>query len=67
MSFTSCSVSKYADSGWYPASTSVSNELRISSTSPPQSTTCSPKRSVSVSSWNVVSSTPPRVAPMPLA
>ena len=31
---------------------------------PPHSTTCSPKRSVSVSSLKVVSSTPARVAPM---
>ena len=36
----------------------------MSSTRPPQSTTCSPKRSVSVSSSNVVSSTPARVAPI---
>ncbi len=34
---------------------------------PPHSTACSPKRSVSVSSAKVVSSTPPRVPPMPLA
>jgi hypothetical protein len=33
---------------------------------PPQSTACSPKRSVSVSSLKVVSSTPARVQPMPL-
>ena len=34
---------------------------------PPQRTACSPKRSVSVSSVKVVSSTPARVQPMPLA
>ena len=31
---------------------------------PPQSTACSPKRSVSVSSWKVVSITPARPAPI---
>ena len=34
---------------------------------PPQSTTCSPNRSVSVSSAKVVSITPARMTPMPLA
>jgi hypothetical protein len=64
MSFSSCRHSKYADSGWYPASTKVSNPAWTSAVTPPQSTTCSPKRSVSVSSSKVVSSTPARVPPM---
>ena len=46
---------------------SVSKPARTSSEAPPQSTACSPKRSVSVSSLNVVVKTPPRVQPMPLA
>ena len=63
MSLSSCRHSKYADSGWYPAPTSVSKPACTSAVSPPHSTTCSPKRSVSVSSSKVVSSTPARVAP----
>src|ERR1051326_5101280 len=39
----------------------------MSALTPPQSTACSPKRSVSVSSVKVVSSTPARVQPMPRA
>src|SRR5205823_2182364 len=62
ISLSSCRHSKYADSGWYPALTSVSKPALTSSTMPPHSTTCSPKRSVSVSSSNVVCSTPARVA-----
>src|SRR2546430_3955125 len=50
ISFSSCMHSKYAISGWYPASTSVSNPLLWTDEMPPHSTTCSPKRSVSVSS-----------------
>ena len=67
MSFISCRHSKYAASGWYPAATSVSKPALISSETPPHSTACSPNRSVSVSSLNVVFRTPARVAPMPLA
>src|SRR5271169_2370912 len=59
--------SKYATSGWYPAFTSVSNPALISSLTPPHSTACSPNKSVSVSSVNVVSSTPARVQPSPFA
>ena len=64
MSFSSCITSKYASSGWYPASTRVSNPALTSDEMPPQSTACSPKRSVSVSSANVVSNTPARVPPI---
>ena len=39
-------------------------ESEISDVSPPHRTTCSPNRSVSVSSVKVVSSTPARVPPM---
>src|SRR5215469_11316258 len=67
ISFISWRHSKYAASGWYPASTRVANPALISSETPPQSTACSPNRSVSVSSLNVVFSTPARVPPMPLA
>ena len=42
-------------------------EAFTNSLTPPHRTTCSPKRSVSVSSAKVVSITPPRVPPMPLA
>ena len=45
-------------------STSVSKPACTSDVRPPHSTTCSPNRSVSVSSSNVVSSTPARVPPM---
>ncbi len=65
ISFSSCRHSKYAISGWYPASTRVSNPERISSEIPPHSTICSPKRSVSVSSLKVVSMIPARAAPIP--
>ena len=41
--------------------------IRYGFIQPPHSTVCSPKRSVSVSSEKVVSSTPARVEPMPLA
>ena len=65
ISFSSWRHSKYAISGWYPASTSVSNPLRISSEIPPQSTVCSPNRSVSVSSLKVVSMMPGFAQPIP--
>src|SRR5215210_5845127 len=60
MSLSSCRHSKYADSGWYPASTNVSKPACTNAVRPPHSTTCSPNRSVSVSSSKVVSSTPAR-------
>ena len=65
ISFISWMHSKYAISGSYPASTRVSNPAFISSVTPPQSTACSPKRSVSVSSLKVVSRIPALPAPMP--
>ena len=43
----------------------MSKPAATSAVVPPQSTACSPKRSVSVSSVNVVSMTPARVPPMP--
>jgi hypothetical protein len=67
MSFISFTHSKYATSGWYPASTSVSNDAFMSSLMPPQRMTCSPNQSVSTSSANVVLITPARVAPTPCA
>ena len=67
MSLSSCMHSKYADSGWYPASTRVSYPALMRAVTPPQRMVCSPKRSVSVSSLNVVVSTPARVHPTPLA
>ena len=67
MSFSSCIHSKYASSGWYPASTSVSNPALTKAEAPPHNTACSPKRSVSVSSAKVVSRTPPLPPPIPLA
>ena len=67
ISFSSCKHSKYASSGWYPASTNVSNPAFTSAVTPPQSTACSPNKSVSVSSLNVVSNTPALVAPIPSA
>ena len=63
MSFISFRHSKYAISGWYPASTRVSKPAFTSSEMPPQRTACSPKRSVSTSSANVVRMTPARVEP----
>jgi len=44
------------------ASTRTSKPAWISALTPPHRTTCSPKRSVSVSSLKVVSTTPARVA-----
>ncbi|SKX30485.1 Uncharacterised protein [Mycobacteroides abscessus subsp. massiliense] len=67
ISLSSCSTSKYAISGAYPASTMTSNPVLTSSSVPPQSTACSPNRSVSVSSLKSVLMTPARVPPMPLA
>ena len=58
INFTSWTVSKYAISGSYPASTRVSYPFLISSTSQPQKTVCSPNKSVSTSSLNVVSIIP---------
>src|SRR6185437_3164113 len=49
ISLSSCRHSKYAISGWYPASVSTSNPVCTSRDMPPHSTLCSPKRSVSVS------------------
>ena len=43
------------------------NAALMSSESPPHSTTCSPNKSVSVSSLNVVFSAPARVPPIPFA
>ena len=51
----------------FPASTKVSKPAFISSVTPPHRTACSPKRSVSVSSLNVVSKIPALPAPIPLA
>ena len=50
-----------------PASTNVSYPAFIRAVMPPHSTACSPKRSVSVSSLNVVSKTPALVPPLALA
>ena len=47
---------------WDPASYRYTSEL-----TPPHNTACSPNKSVSVSSEKVVSITPARVQPMPLA
>ena len=47
------------------ASTNVSKPACINAQTPPQSTACSPKRSVSVSVLNVVSRTPALAPPIP--
>ncbi len=67
INFNSCKHSKYAISGRYPPSVNVSKPAFTSAVTPPQSTACSPNKSVSVSSWNVVSITPARVHPTPFA
>ena len=67
MSFISWQHSKYAISGWYPASTRVSNPALMRWETPPQRTACSPKRSVSVSSLNDVTKMPALPAPMAAA
>src|SRR5438093_1215926 len=64
ISFNSCTHSKYATSGWYPASTSVSKAVITIAWAPPHKSTCSPNQSVSTSSLNVVCNTPGRVLPI---
>ena len=64
INFISWIHSKYALSGSYPASTRTSKPHFINAVTPPQRTACSPKRSVSVSSRNVVSRTPALAPPI---
>ena len=67
MSLSSCRTSKYAISGWYPASTRVSNEFCTMDAHPPQRSACSPNQSVSTSSLNVVLMRPALALPMAFA